>query len=210
LRLGKAFIAAGDPYIGLDLSAGMLSQFIRQISPAPQPAAPLVQANGESLPFVAASFDTVLLVHVLSGVMTWQKLLAEARRVLRANGWLILGQTVAPSAGIEAQLRRQLSLLLAEMKVTGFRPGKGREQARAWLSAEAVRQERVVAAQWTATRTPRDFLIRQATGARFAALPEMIKQVALQQLSAWAIARFGSLDMTFIEPYNFELEIFAF
>ena len=37
----------------------------------------------------------------------------------------------------------------------------------------------VVAARWEAPRSPRDFLARHATGARFAALPQPIKDEAL-------------------------------
>jgi hypothetical protein len=96
------------------------------------------------------------------------------------------------------------------MKAGPYSPGKGREKAQAWLAPAAARHEHVIAARWETTHTPRDFLTRQPTGARFAALPPAIQQEALHQLSAWAAATFGSLDTAYTEPYTFELDVFGF
>ena len=51
-------------------------------------------------------------------------------------------------------------------------------------------------------------MARHRTGARFASLPASIQEQALQRLSAWAEACFGSLDASFTESYVFELHIF--
>jgi ubiquinone/menaquinone biosynthesis C-methylase UbiE len=58
-RIGRAFVAAGDDYVGVDVSLGMLREFSayltqRRYAPA------LVQADGERLPFRDATFDAVL------------------------------------------------------------------------------------------------------------------------------------------------------
>jgi ubiquinone/menaquinone biosynthesis C-methylase UbiE len=209
-RIGKVFVTAGDVYIGVDLSPGMLAQFNGPARSGPGSTPLLVQAKGEYLPFADDTFDIVLLTQVLSGTSAWQLLLREAQRVVQAGGVLTLGQTVAPPTGIDAQLRAHLASLLAELQVESPAPGARREEARAWLAATAARQEHVIAARWDSIRTPRHFLKRQPTGARFAALPAAIKTEALQRLDAWAIAMFGSLDVPFTEPYTFELDVFAF
>src|SRR4051812_24780441 len=91
-RIGIPFIAARDDYVGVDLSFGMLSEFkLRAGSSAG--ALPLVQADGERLPFADASFDAIMLIQVFGGLRGWRRLLTEARRVLRGAGVLVLGRT---------------------------------------------------------------------------------------------------------------------
>src|SRR5438874_5216759 len=48
-RIGSPFVAAGDDYVGVDLSRGMLRAFQERRHAAAMPR--LVQASGESLPF---------------------------------------------------------------------------------------------------------------------------------------------------------------
>jgi hypothetical protein len=67
-----------------------------------------------------------------------------------------------------------------------------------------------VAASWTAETTPRTFLARRRTGARFAALPEAIQKQALEKAGQWAQLEFGSLDTSFSEQRSFELDLYQF
>src|SRR5262245_33415850 len=46
-RIGWPFVAAGDDYVGIDLSVGMLREFAGRVAQPP----PLAQADGERLPF---------------------------------------------------------------------------------------------------------------------------------------------------------------
>src|SRR5271168_4903478 len=94
-RIGWPFVAAGDNYVGVDLSLGMLREFTGRAEWNGAPAR-LVQADGERLPLADASFDAVLLMQVLSAARDWRKLVAEAGRVLRPAGCLIVGRTIAP------------------------------------------------------------------------------------------------------------------
>jgi chromate transporter len=64
-----------------------------------------------------------------------------------------------------------------------------------------------VAARWDSTRRPADFLRRHATGARFAALPQPVKDEALERLTEWSVATFGGLDVPFVETIAFVLDI---
>ena len=201
-RIGKAFVAAGDAYFGADLSFGMLREFFPY-------SRNLVQTEGEQLPFSSGTFDVVMLIHVLSGSRGRRRLLAEARRVLRPEGVLAVGQTVSPPEGIDAQLKKRLAAILEDMAVEPHR-SKGRDEALSWLESASRRRLTVVAASWNARRTPRDFLVRHRTGARFSALPAEIQGDALERLGVWAEAAFGSLDANFAEDRRFELNMFKF
>ena len=82
-RIGIPFVAAGDDYVGVDLSFGMLGAFAQRGGGGRAPR--LVQADGEHLPFRDATFDAVMLIQVFGGMRGWRRLLVEARRVLRGS-----------------------------------------------------------------------------------------------------------------------------
>jgi ubiquinone/menaquinone biosynthesis C-methylase UbiE len=203
-RIGSPFAAAGDDYVGVDLSFGMLQAFAERAGSLTR----LVQADGLRLPFRDEAFDAVLLIHMFGGMRSWRALLCETRRVLRPRGLLVIGRSVAPEDGVDARMKQSLSEILHRM---GVLPDSSvpREDVQRWLEANAGGGARICAATWHASRTPRGFLDRHRTGARFAALSAPIKQHALEVLSAWASKRFGSLDTSVCESHVFELQIFC-
>jgi demethylmenaquinone methyltransferase/2-methoxy-6-polyprenyl-1,4-benzoquinol methylase len=206
-RIGIPFVAARDDYVGVDLSFGMLSEFKRRAADSAR-APRLVRADGERLPFADASFDAIMLIQVFGGMRGWRRLLTEVRRVLRGAGVLVLGRTIAPSDGLDARMKARLALLLGEIGAPADRTNT-RQDAQGWLEQQA-RGTRLVAATWTARRTPRGFIERHGTGARFSALPAPIKEEAMRRLAAWATTAFGSLEAASTEPYEFELQLFRF
>jgi ubiquinone/menaquinone biosynthesis C-methylase UbiE len=54
------------------------------------------EADASALPYPAGSFDLVLAVLVWHHVGDWRKATAEAARVLRPGGWLVLADALAP------------------------------------------------------------------------------------------------------------------
>jgi ubiquinone/menaquinone biosynthesis C-methylase UbiE len=209
-RIGRAFVAAGDRYIGVDSSLEMLRQFQRQLGQSRARAPFLVQAQGEQLPFPAASIDVVLLMHILSGAGNWRGLLQDARRVVRPGGVLIVGQASGPESGVDAQMKSHVAQIAGDLGYAADPPRRRREKALEWLEAAAARSRRVVAASWQAERSPRLFLERHRTGHRFAVLPPAVQDEVLRQLGAWAESAFGSLDKVSRELYHFELLVFEF
>jgi ubiquinone/menaquinone biosynthesis C-methylase UbiE len=203
-RIGWPFVGAGDDYVGVDLSGGMIRAFA-----ARHPGARLVQADGAVLPFRDESFDAVLLIQVLSGVPGWRALLADARRVLRRSGALFIGRVVAPDTGVDAAMKAQAAAILDEMGVHPYRD-KPRDQALGWLLAAMPDPTAVTVASWIAERTPRGFLERHGEGARLARLEQPVRDVALRRLSAWAAETFGSIDRACAEDFRFELTIHRF
>jgi len=202
-HIGKAFVEANDSYVGVDFSLAMLREFL-----ADSRTARLVHGRGEQLPLRDGAFAVVLLMQVLSGTHDWRGLVNEACRVLSPAGAIVVGHTKTPSTGVDAQLKRRLAAILEKMGIVSHQPQKAREQSLAWLESSAIRRVHVIAASWSAEPTPREFLARHRTGARFSALPAVVQEKALQKLSTWAQNTFGSLDMVFVEEYSFELDVF--
>lgn len=202
-RIGRPFVAAEDHYVAVDLSFGMLHEFMRRTEKAR-----IAQCDGESLPFRDVTFDVVLLVSVVGGARGWRRIAAEARRVLRRNGSLVIGKTVSPEDGVDTRLKTQLVAILEEL---GFPPGeKQGGKALSCLESVAVEKKVAVGASWTSARSPRGFLDRKLTGAKFSELPPDIRDEALRRLTDWATATYGSLDSVRAEAYAFELTIFRF
>jgi ubiquinone/menaquinone biosynthesis C-methylase UbiE len=210
-RIGHAFVAAGDNYVGVDLSSGMLWAFLHRATcgASPGPASPrLVRADGRYLPFPDATFDVVMMIQIFGGTSGFRLLVGEARRVLRPSGAVVLGRTLAAEHCVDARLKQHLALILSEM---GIDPGHNfHDEVEQALNSAARSAESLLAVSWRAERTAREFLERHRTGARFSALPEPVKEEALRQLAVSAVATFGSLDAVYSEPYAFALRVFRF
>ena len=202
-RIGRPFVEAGDDYVGADLSFGMLQAFAGRCDHAPR----LVQADGHRLPFGGATFDAVLLIQVFGGLGGARQFASEVRRVLRPGGIVVIGRTAVPEDGIDAQMKRQLGVILAS---AGPRENNARHDVERMFRAAAAHSELQVVASWTTERTPRQFISRHRTGARFSRLPDVVKDEAIRALAVWAEKAFGSLDAASLESHSFELNLFEF
>lgn len=202
-RIGRPFVAAGDRYVGVDLSFGMVHEFMRRTDKAR-----IAQCDGESLPFRDGTFDVVMLVSVVGGARGWRRIAAEARRVLCRNGSLVIGKTVSPEDGVDARLKARLAAIVEELGVPAEEKQGGK--ALSWLESVADEKTVTVAASWTAERSPRGFLDRKPTGAKFSELPPDVRDEALRRLTDWATATYGSLESVRPEAYTFELTTFRF
>jgi ubiquinone/menaquinone biosynthesis C-methylase UbiE len=204
-RIGKAFIAAGDPYTGADTSFAMLREF-----QASMKAGFLAQADGSQMPFHDGAFDMVLLMHVLSGTQDWREIVKESRRVVRTGGAVVVGHTLRAESGIDGKLKRQLRSILEEMGIPWQRPAESRHEALASLELHSTRYVHAEAASWSVRASAQEFLLRHRTGARFASLPAPVQDIALGKLTEWAAKTFGALDAAFDEQHSFELDVFEF
>lgn len=209
-RVGGAFHAAGDGYVGVDPSRGMLDRFVARADADHGRRPSLIQADGCALPFAAGVFDAVLLVQVLSGLSAWRQVLDEARRVLRPKACLAIGRTILSPDGVDRRMRDQLITILADLDIRAGRPGASAAEAAGWLAPQAHRHTHLTVGEWERTGTPADFLDRHRTGARFAALPKPVQGAALARLEAWTRSTIGALDRSIVEHRKFELDVFTF
>jgi hypothetical protein len=76
-----------------------------------------------------------------------------------------------------------------------------------WLADGGCDRYVVTAATWNADRTPRGFLTRHATGARFSRLLGPARAAAMLRLQHWAVERFGALDSASRENFRYDLTI---
>jgi phosphatidylethanolamine/phosphatidyl-N-methylethanolamine N-methyltransferase len=98
-------LPAGNQYVGIDITRAML----RRVPPSP--AAPtLVQGNSMRLPFPDGSFDCAVLHLIIAVVPEPARCLAEAVRVLKRGGTLLVLDKFL-RRGQAAPLRRALNPL---------------------------------------------------------------------------------------------------
>ena len=76
--------------VGLDLSAGMLQQARQKIRQCGMNHVHLIQGDALDTPFANNSFDHILITHVISVVSDPIKLLAEAARLLKPGGRVVV------------------------------------------------------------------------------------------------------------------------
>jgi SAM-dependent methyltransferase len=91
-RIALPFVQIGADYTGADLSLPMLEVLRKKIAAIPegQVRLKLALADAMALPFAGASFDVIIMIHLLHLVSDWRQTLRECRRVLRDGGWLVL------------------------------------------------------------------------------------------------------------------------
>jgi ubiquinone/menaquinone biosynthesis C-methylase UbiE len=101
--LDVPYLPANNNYVGIDLTRAMLSR----VPASPSPLA-LVQGNVMRLPFADESFDCAVMHLIVAVVPEPSRCLAEAARVLKRGGMLlVLDKFLRP--GQIAPLRRALS-----------------------------------------------------------------------------------------------------
>jgi ubiquinone/menaquinone biosynthesis C-methylase UbiE len=91
----------------VDLSGGMLA-VARQRAAAREPAAVLVRADAQALPFAAAAFDTVVCTLGLCCVPDHRAALTQMHHVLRPGGRLLLLDHALSTNPVVARLQRAM------------------------------------------------------------------------------------------------------
>lgn len=104
------FLQAGHVYTALDLTAAMLA---RSRNRAQQLNMSWVQGDSMSLPFVDNSFDCVVLHLIVAVVPQPERCLAEAARVLKPGGRILVFDKFL-HRGNRAWVRRSLSFFTAQ------------------------------------------------------------------------------------------------
>jgi ubiquinone/menaquinone biosynthesis C-methylase UbiE len=91
-RIALPFVQIGADYTVADLSLPMMGVLRKKIAAISEGVGrlKLALAYAMALPFADASFDVIIMIHLLHLVSDWRQTLRECRRVLSDGGWLVL------------------------------------------------------------------------------------------------------------------------
>lgn len=92
--------------VAVEPSEGLASVASRRLATWGRPHEVVVQSGSRPLPFESGSFDTVVITFVLCSARRVPELLAEARRILKAGGTLLLAEHVAARGGVQRACQR--------------------------------------------------------------------------------------------------------
>ena len=114
-RIALPLHRRGRRIVGVDLSVPMLDRYRAKAAALGLPPPPVLRADATRLPFRDACVDAVLEVHVLHLVPDWRRALAEARRMLRPGGMVLVGRGGRDHGdGPRDRVRRRFEQLAAE------------------------------------------------------------------------------------------------
>lgn len=207
-RVSVPLLKRGADLFGIDLSVKMMSRLRSKY-----PSARLAQGDVSRLPFGERTFDAVLTCHVMHLVGPWREALLEYRRVLKPKGAYINARTDRVGESVHEQVRGHWRNLVNRHGIASQRPGakdeKELHEALTSMGAD-VRQVEVV-------RYPRTYVIRELieriaerTHSHTWDVPDDIMEKSLDELKAWALNEYGSLDKVFEEQACFILDISRF
>ena len=154
-------------------------------------------ANLLRLPFADRWFDAVLITNVLHQVAHWREALAEAVRVLKPQGALIIGRDILDEASCAGRLRSQSRAISGEI-APEMRPtdaaGPALFQHIARMGGQPAPP--VTACAWTESLSPRQVLERMAsrTHNETWSLADHQLQALMARIEPWAAANFEDLD----------------
>jgi ubiquinone/menaquinone biosynthesis C-methylase UbiE len=91
-RIALPFIRAGYEYTGVDISREMMTRLRTKLAASHDAGMRYRLVGGDVMrvPLASATFDAVVMVHVLHLVDDWRAVLDEARRLLRPGAPLVL------------------------------------------------------------------------------------------------------------------------
>ncbi|MGZ5298526.1 MAG: class I SAM-dependent methyltransferase, partial [Actinomycetota bacterium] len=191
---------------GVDLSAPMLRRATAKAAPCTRVG--LTVADATHLPFRGGAFDGAFMRHVLHLVPGWQQVLAEAVRVVRPGGKLVV--SITDYTGLYREIQGRFLLEAGGLPLSvGLRPDDPGSLRRAMLGLGArVRPLPVVRGRRTLTVDR--FLTGIEDGQYSWTWPatDERRRHAARRLRAWLVRRFGDLGRP-VEP-RFAVEWWAF
>ncbi len=204
-RIALPLLQRGLGIVGVDLSHAMMGEVQKKIAGENFRVA-LAQADAAALPFRDSTFDIAYAVHVFHLVAGWQSALAEARRVLKTGGYLLLSFHYRSPYSPNVKLRKKLAALALEQGVDARRPGVPSEDAqKAELEKWNGGLEIVEAARWVSASTPAQVIdeIAARIYSETWLIPSDLLSELIPHLSEWARAEFEALTRAVQEESRF-------
>ncbi len=143
-RLLKLLASRAHRVVGVDIDPDARRSARAEMLLAGLPNCTLRQGNMFSLPFADAEFDTIILDDVLAGTKQPQTALAEAQRVLKSGGRILLLASIRNQSVVE--LNEQFTEWAASTDMRLARPRSIPEKNPDWLLAVATPSGRSAAA----------------------------------------------------------------
>jgi SAM-dependent methyltransferase len=205
-RIAKPLLARGIAVTGLDLSPKMMRRLLETLPPgAPHP--PLAEGDAAWLPFVAGVFDAALSVHVFHLIAHWQEALAETRRVLKPDGFLLTGYEWRPPDSPGMRLfEKWRGIVRARGWEAQSTPGaRDFDDVKAALLASGAAMDEWAVGEWQTTRTLARHIetIEHRTWSSTWRVPDDFFPQCLAELRAWTAAEYGSLEREVTTPHKF-------
>jgi ubiquinone/menaquinone biosynthesis C-methylase UbiE len=195
-RIALPLIERGVHFTGVDISEEML-QRLREKLAAHSLKADILRADITQLPFPSASFDVVIAVHVLHLVPEWHKALYEAQRVLRRDGYIVVGSDQSAPSSPKAHMNALWRDIVHTLGESTERPGAEHfHDIVAALQEMGGQGQECVAARWVDTVTPRQVITRirdRIHSATWLVSDEGLRE-SLIGLEAELRAEYGDLD----------------
>lgn len=204
-------VAACSETVSVDIEPHMLAA-CRAL--AVERGVPIGLAAGSvlQLPFADNIFDAVLITNVLHQVAQWRDALAEAARVLRPGGVLILGRDILDEASCAGRLRHQ-SRAITAMVAPEMRPtdAAGPALLQRLQAMGGQGGPPVTACTWTEALSPRQVLERMADRTHNETWSLNDEQLGglMERIVPWAESNFDDLDAVEDVQWSFGLSAVA-
>lgn len=207
-RIGFPIAARGVAYTGVDISAAMLDVLRHKAEHAGiGDNLQLLQGDITALPFADEQFDVVLGVHIFHLVSEWRRAIAEARRVLRPGGTLVVGANHAFSTEPGEVIRRQW-LEFAHAMNAPTRPENGSwERLEALLIESGGYPALFRVAQWSEELRPIELMEsqRNRTFSHSWDIPDEMLVPLHEQMLLWGQQKWHDLTLPVPTQQEFQL-----
>ena len=167
----------------------------------------LAKTDMTSLPFLDASFDVVVAVHVFHLVDGWDQAVQESLRVLRPGGSLLHCWDEFEKLNDGPNIGEEWSRIVKQLGGRVGRPGVGTVQrVTEWLEQHGYKTERINAVTWQRSVSPREALerITQRLWSSTWSVPDDIFAQSVERLNAWVAEHYGNnLDKEYQQECKF-------
>lgn len=209
LSLLQSDLAHETQLVGVDISPEKLHRLLAR---ARSSTLNLVQADASILPFPARSFDIILTIHVLHLIRNWGRTLLEFRRLLRPGGAYIRRRERRESITIWDRMRQQWQAILKTSNLPqqhGARHSQAIDDFLAKLGASHS-PIHLGSASWESTPEQEIGRIAARTRTGTWQVPREILPQLLDDLRAWTITEYGSLERPYGCDEGVVLDIWRF
>jgi ubiquinone/menaquinone biosynthesis C-methylase UbiE len=208
-RISIPLLKRGARLVGCDLSMKMLLRLQEKF-----PSAQLAQTDAVDLPFPANYFDALLTVHVMHLVGPWREALREFRRVLKPGGTYLNIRTYEPVGASRREQIRDFWRNWATARGVDVRhPGaQNRTELLQELQLMGTSVMEVEVVRYPHIYTLREELERYQTRVYSDTwnIPDDIYAESIQELHAWIVGHYGSLDQGLEEEVRFAIDVVRF